>query len=289
MGTDGNDTLTVPGGNSNLRGYTILGIGGSDVMIGGGGRDKIIAGSGSSYLDGGDGNDQLFGSFGDDTAIGGNGNDVIFGDFGNDYLDGGSGNDRMFGGFGDDLVFGGYGNDTLDGSVGSDVLSGGAGNDVLTGGTNGDPNKDAELLFRDYVVGGSGNDILDGFVGGGTIEIDNLIGGGAVDANVNITLNPDGFRDTFVLGSSNGVYYAGGGDNDYALILDFEAGTDKLRLQKFGSGLPVQSYTISRTRDLTSDGVADTDLFAQLSNGSKELIAVFNGSVSLSLADIIQV
>ncbi|GET44245.1 calcium-binding protein [Microseira wollei] len=285
MGTDGDDRLTVPGGNSNLRGYTILGIGGSDVMLGGGGRDRIVAGSGSSKLDGGDGDDQLYGSFGNDTLIGGNGNDILFGDFGDDYLDGGNGNDRLFAGFGDDLMFGGDGNDTMDGSVGSEVMFGGAGNDVLTGGTNGDP-KNGEIFFRDYLVGGSGSDNLDGFGGGtGNTERDELIGGGAVAADGSVTsIAGDGVRDTFVLGNSSGVYYAGGGVNDYAIIFDFEAGIDRLRLKDFGPGLPVLGYTLSRTSDTTNDGVTDTDLFAQFSNGSKELIAVFNGSFSFSSA-----
>jgi Ca2+-binding RTX toxin-like protein len=281
MGTDGNDRLTVPGGNSNLRGYTILGIGGSDVMIGGGGRDRIVAASGSSFMDGGDGNDQVYGSFGKDTVIGGNGDDILFGDFGDDYLDGGSGNDRLFAGFGDDLVFGGDGNDTMDGGVGGEVLFGGAGNDVITGGTNGDP-KNGEDFFRDFLVGGSGSDNLDGFGGGiGNTERDVLIGGGAVAADGSITSTlGDGARDTFVLANSSGVYYASGGGNDYAVILDFEAGIDRLRLKQLGGTLV--NYTLDPIGDLTGDGRGDTGLYAQFSNGSEDLIAVFNEAVSFA-------
>jgi len=281
MGTDGNDRLTVPGGNSNLRGYTILGIGGSDVMIGGGGRDRIVAASGNSLLDGGDGDDQLYGSFGDDTLDGGNGNDILFGDFGNDSLSGGSGNDRLFAGFGDDLVFGGDGNDTMDGSVGSDVLFGGAGNDIITGGTNGAADAPAGF-FEDYVVGGSGSDILDGFGGGiGNTEIDWLIGGGAVAADGSITSTKgDGVRDTFVLGNSSGVYYASLAENDYAVIFDFESGIDKLRLYSGVAYIPKSGV------DANGDGIADTLLYAKLPNNSLDLVAIFDRGATIASTDI---
>ncbi|HAX78018.1 MAG TPA: hypothetical protein DCY88_19900 [Cyanobacteria bacterium UBA11372] len=279
IGTDANEILTVPGGNSNLTGYTVLGVGGKDTLVGGGGRDKLVAASGSSLLIGGNGNDQLYGSFGDDTENGGNGDDLLFGDFGNDYLVGESGNDRMFGGFGDDLIFGGDGNDTMDGSVGSDVLFGGAGDDVITGGTNGALDAPPGF-FEDYLVGGSGSDILNGFGGGtGNTEIDWLIGGGAVDADGFVTdISPDGFKDTFVLGDSSSVYYASRGADDYALIFDFESGIDKLRLK---SGV---TYT-PRNADFNGDGITDTGLFAQVS-GAVDLIAIFNGGVSLTSTDI---
>lgn len=284
-GTDGNDSLRVTGGDSNLVGYTILGLGGNDTLIGGGGRDKIFAGNDSSYLDGGNGDDLLFGGLGDDTLLGGNGNDLLFGGLGNDLMYGDSGNDRIFGGLGDDVVDGGSGNDLIDGSAGSDVLFGGFGNDTITGGTNGDPALDGAGFFRDYLVGGAGSDVLNGFGGGqGTIEIDELVGGGAIDTNplsptfgFIIGISPDGVKDTFVLGRGQSVFYSSAGVNDYAYIWDFEPGIDKLQLAA-GTGIGYATQNL----DFFGDGILRTGLIAGLPNGTVDLIAIFDQQVNIS-------
>jgi Ca2+-binding RTX toxin-like protein len=284
--TDGNDLFGVTGGNSTLVNYNIYGIGGEDTLIGGGGNDKIIAGDGSSFLSGLNGNNQLIGSFGDDTLLGGNGDDLLSGGLGNDLSYGGSGNDRIFASLGDDVVDGGSGNDTIDGSVGSDVLFGGAGNDNITGGTNGDPALDELGFFRDYIAGGAGTDTLNGFGGGqGTTEIDELVGGGAIDTDPNsptygffTSVASDGVRDTFVLGSGQSVFYSSAGNNDFAYIYDFEVGIDKLQLSA-GTGIGYATQNL----DLFGDGTLRTGLFATLPSGNIDLIAIFDQVVNISL------
>jgi Ca2+-binding RTX toxin-like protein len=273
-GTSGNDRLAVPGGNSNLTDFTIFGISGSDILTGGGGDDRIFAGNGGdSTLNGGDGRDQLFGNFGNDTLNGGNGNDRLFGGLGNDTLDGGFGNDFLDGGLGDDILIGGGGNDQIFGSIGNDILDGGGGNDTLNGGLgddqldggNGNDTLNASP-GNDILLGGLGSDIL---VGGsnadtGDIEQDFLIGG-LLDSN-GLPVG-DGVQDTFVLGDANGSFYTRSGLDDFAIILDFEAGIDRLQLS------PVNTYAFG-TAAFVSD--LDTLIFANLSTGP-ELIGVVVG------------
>jgi Ca2+-binding RTX toxin-like protein len=284
-GTNGNDLLNVPGGNTNTKGYTIFGLGGNDTLTGGGGKDKISTGiSGNSLVNGGDGNDILSGNLGDDTLNGNSGNDVLSGSLGNDILNGGSGNDQLSGSIGndalngglgndtltgsegDDLVFGDADNDTLTGNNGSDVIFGGDGNDFLLGGTNGSPDA-PEGFFEDFLVGGAGSDTLNGF-GGGTgtsFERDQLIGGGAADRSGTVTaFSGDGVKDVFVLGDANGAFYTSAGDNDYALILGFEKGIDELQLS------PSVTYQLQTASQITQ---LDTLIFAKLPGGN-ELIAI---------------
>ncbi len=283
-GTNGNDVLSVPGGDTNVNAYTIFGIGGSDTLTGGGGKDKLFAGnSGNSLLNGGAGNDRLVGGFGDDTLNGGSGDDNLNGGLGNDLLNGGSGDDNLNGGLGDDTLNGGLGNDilfasigddllfgqagddTLNGSVGSDVIFGGDGNDNLSGGPNGSPDA-PKGFFEDFLVGGAGSDILNGF-GGGTesFERDELVGGGAVNQAGDVTdFSPDGARDLFVLGDANNSFYTSAGSEDYAIIYDFEKGIDQFQLS------PTGTYVFG-TASIFSD--LDTLIFAKLPSGN-DLIAI---------------
>ena len=232
-------------------------------------RDRQIGSSDNDVILGLGGDDLISGSFGDDFLDGGDGKDFITGDFGNDYLLGGNGNDRVLGGADNDLVFGGDGNDLMDGSIGSDVLFGDAGDDNITGGANGDPNAPEEF-FIDFVVGGSGRDTLNGFGGGnGNLERDTFVGGGAVDADGFITdISGDGVRDTFVLGNDKVPFYTAAGNEDYALILGFENGIDQLQLS------PTVGYSFG-TGSAVSD--LDTFIFANLSNGSSDLVAIVAG------------
>jgi Ca2+-binding RTX toxin-like protein len=240
FGGGNKDVLRVPNGNSNQSRYSLFGLDGDDQLFGGGGRDNLNGGNGNDFLDGGDGDDFLIGGFGDDTLFGGNGDDLLDGGFGSDILDGGNGDDRLFGGFGDDILLGGAGKDQLDGSVGGDILFGGAGDDILRGGTNG---AIGTPFFEDILVGGAGSDTLTGFGGGtGNVEIDYLVGGGAVDSSGTITsIAGDGSKDIFVLGNESGVFYAAAGDQDYAVILGFEPGVDQLQLS------PADTYTFTET------------------------------------------
>jgi Ca2+-binding RTX toxin-like protein len=116
-------------------------------------------------------------------------------------------------------MVGGANNDTLNASAyttASVTLSGDAGNDsLLSGGGN------------DSISGGDGADFLCGaetLTGGGG-EIDTLTGGSGVD--------------TFVLGDLSNNYYTAGDSSEYALITDFEIGTDLMQLKIGGISDPI--------------------------------------------------
>jgi Ca2+-binding RTX toxin-like protein len=204
-----------------------------------------------SFLDGRGGDDRVFGGFGNDVLLGGSGNDFINGGLGDDIILGEVGNDNLFGNLGNDFLDGGAGNDILDGSQGNDQLDGGDGNDNLSGGPG-----------NDILLGGNGSDTLTGAGGnqtGGEPQQDQLIGG-SLDAN-GFPVS-DGVRNTFVLGNANGFFYTSAGDNDFAFILDFKPGVD----------------AIPNVENLI---FADTvyglpGLYAPLSNGSFDLVAVIN-------------
>ncbi|MFK0729925.1 MAG: calcium-binding protein [Gloeotrichia echinulata GP01] len=267
LGTNGNDIITVPGGDNTLDSYSILGLDGNDTIIGGGGNDNILAGNGNDSISGGNGNDNLSGDFGDDTIFGGNGNDFIIGGFGNDRLFGDSGNDNIFAGLGNDYLDGGADNDKLDGGVGDDVLYGGDGNDSLTGGDG-----------NDQLFGGLGSDTLVGssasLVGTSATTatsggFDILVGSGVLNNGEIISLSPDNAPDTFVLGNGNGSFYVGEGDNDYAFIVDFELGIDILQL-----GANPTGYTFA------NDG-ANTFLYANTPSATNgiDFIAFIQGVI----------
>jgi Ca2+-binding RTX toxin-like protein len=95
-------------------------------------------------------------------------------------------------------ALGGPNDDTLIGSNTGGKLTGSGGNDIITG--------------------GKGKDILTGTdsTARGVGEVDILTGGGG--------------RDRFVLGDSNGAYYVGQGNNNYAKITDFNLRQDSLNL-----------------------------------------------------------
>ena len=140
----------------------LIGLAGTDQLIGGRGDDKIIGGSGEDILkgrrgddlmQGGDGDDRLSGNRGNDQIDGGTGDDLLVGGRGNDALDGGVGNDILRGGRGADQLEGGAGNDRLVGGRGNDVLFGGEGDDVLLGGKGTDTFVFAETSGVDTVIG----------------------------------------------------------------------------------------------------------------------------------------
>ena len=155
----------------------------------------------------------LVGSTGDDKIIGKGGDDILHGDdisktvwlTGNDELFGGGGQDTLYGGYGHDTLFGGKSNDTLHGNDGNDDLYGDGGNDKLHGGKG-----------KDTLYGGDGDDTLNG--GKGT---DILYGGSGDD-----TFHGGEGADIFVLKRLNGLNLGG-------QIMDFEIGTDHIRVQAF--------------------------------------------------------
>lgn len=268
------------GGNDTLYGYV-----GNDTLSGDAGDDEIYGSLGDDSLLGGEGRDRLFGGEGNDKIEGGANEDEVFGGQGHDEIEGGSGHDQLFGGTGDDTLEGNDGNDTLYGENGQDVLFGNEGNDSIHGGAGNDVlfgNANADALFgnegEDYLSGDSGSDHLyggddsDTLVGGtgsdhlyGEAGDDTLIGvlidesgangsgsNGSMTLGINTvdTLIGGAGQDTFVLGDATTVFYDDGdaqtaGENDYALIKDFNRFEDTILLQGSASDYVVAALPAS--------------------------------------------
>ena len=164
----------------NLRGSTLSGEAGNDLIIGTDGSDIINAGSGNDTVLGGPGRDSISGAAGTDSLLGGDdfdtirggtGNDTIDGGLGNDALNGQDDNDSLIGGDNDDRLNGGTGNDVLDGGLGADTLIGDDGLDTLSGGAGADNLQGGK--DNDRLSGGDDADSLDGAFGNDTLEGDN--------------------------------------------------------------------------------------------------------------------
>ncbi|WP_348245400.1 calcium-binding protein [Leptolyngbya sp. DQ-M1] len=195
-GTPGRDTLYGGLGDDKLYGDD-----GDDFLNGEENDDKMYGGKGNDYLDGWEGDDILYG--GGDEVLG-NGEPWRYEDTGDDVLVAWKGKDRLYGGDGEDWLDGSYDDDKLYGGEGNDLL----GNQYLQG----EPGND-EMYGQggnDELYGGDGQDLLNGYGGGFDsigFECDLLMGG--ADA------------DRFVLGDSNGAFYANDGTWGYATIVDF--------------------------------------------------------------------
>ncbi|ELS05596.1 putative calcium-binding protein, partial [Xenococcus sp. PCC 7305] len=151
------------------------------------------------------------------------------------------GNDTIFGGAGDDLVYGNSGNDLIYGDNAEiEILTEvNSGNDNLTG--NGG---------HDTINGGVGNDTINGTdeVVVGYLERDFLHGGAGADK--------------FVLGDETQVYYGIGGNQDYAVIQDFDPNIDILNI--YGTLDDYEREQIGNDTYLSHNG----DLIAILENTS---------------------
>ncbi|MCG5058906.1 MAG: tandem-95 repeat protein [Limnoraphis sp. WC205] len=191
-------------GNDNL-----LGTGEADVIFGLEGNDLISGSSGDDSLFGFEGNDTLYGNEGNDTLFGNQNSDLLIGWGGEDWLFGGKEGDIIEDGTGEDQVFGNLGDDLLKGGADNDKKYGGQANDTVIGGTG-----------NDQVFGDRGNDILWGVdvdaINPGINEIDTLTGGSE--------------QDIFVLGDQSRLYYIGSGNNDFALITDFNVLEDQINV-----------------------------------------------------------
>ncbi len=192
----GNDRFVGSLGGDIMHAY-----GGNDLLLGKNGDDKIFGDAGDDRALGGFGNDTLVGGIGNDRLFGEAGIDVLYGQVGNDVLGGGLGNDVLFGQAGEDVLIGDDGRDQLFGGAALDRLFGGAGNDILTGGAG-----------NDVVRGGFGDDVLNGTDA-------TSAGNGERDILFSSDLNDS---DTFVLGVNGTPFYNDQGNNDYALIRDFD-------------------------------------------------------------------
>lgn len=258
VGTELDDTLTGTNQDDSLFGRA-----GNDTLSGLDGNDSLFGEAGNDIINGDDGNDRLFGGDGNDSINGGNGINVIFGGNGDDSLSsgfditggnssifGGNGNNSLTGGYYDDRLYGENGNDTLFGFYGDDTLNGGAGNDTLEG---------------SFIFAGNESDRLTGGTG----------------------------EDTFILGGTSfgavSPFYSSNGNEDYALIIDFNQSEDVIRLQEFSGDLSSNSFVTVEYRLGASPETlpSGTAIYADNLGANPELIAILQGVEpnSLSLAE----
>jgi len=288
IGGSGRDTMYGDAGNDTYSVDSTL-----DVVIEAAGYGTDLVNSAVSYTLGANlENLALIGS----RSVAATGNELanrIFGNAGNNPIDGGSGADTMAGGAGNDtysvdnagdqviesanagidtvlahrtftlsanvenLTITGTGDYTGVGNTLANTLAGNSGDNQLVGGGG-----------NDLLLGGQGADTLTG-IGGqrGRNEIDTLTGGSGADL--------------FDLGNGVGAYYNDGnsssaGTADYALITDFTAGSDQLRLSGQASDYHLGSPGVS--------GVSGTGLFLE-TGGGNELIAILRSANSTSLTE----
>jgi Ca2+-binding RTX toxin-like protein len=135
-------------------------------------------------------------------------------------------------------VIGGKFNDKIVGGNKNNKLTGGGGNDTITGG-----NKNDIITGTDATARGVG-------------ECDTLTGSGG--------------RDKFVLGDKNGAYYVGHGNNDYALITDFNLFQDSISI---GS---LKNYSFAL------EGTNTIDLYSGKDVNTRDLIAKIQISGGIS-------
>lgn len=222
-----------------------------DVMTGGAGRQTFCGMDGNDTLSGGQTVDTLDGGAGDDRLFGEGGDDLLQGGAGADRIDGGDGFDMaayyggavevylasaarntgeasgdvfvsvegLYGGQQNDILVGDAGGNRLNGNDGDDVLRGLGGDDTLRGGGQGD-----------RIHGGAGNDVIEG----GGLFLD----GGAGDDVLNLPIDSLGREyagQRMSGGQGADVFHTLAFDGVVVRLLDFEPGTDSLRVH-VGSG-----------------------------------------------------
>lgn len=260
-GLDGDDILEGGDGDDVLYGGL-----GADILIGGAGVDtadysrsdqgvdvRLMTGLGERGAAGDvlSEIENLTGSRLTDRLIGDGGDNRLSGEAGDDYLDGLGGDDHLLGGAGADRLKGGDGDDVLEGGAGADQLEGGDGFDMLSyagsadgvtvrlkqgtasgGDAEGDVFSGVEglvgsahddTLIGDEVAnrleGGEGDDYLDGLGGD-----DHLSGGAGADRL------KGGAGDDLLEGGAGADLFIFAGASGADRILDFEVGTDRIRL-----------------------------------------------------------
>jgi RHS repeat-associated protein len=305
-GGSGNDSVDVSSTSFTnissspfLGGNQLSGGAGDDTLLGSSGNDNLFGNEGNDTLEGGAGDDILEGGTGTNTINGGDGNDTIFSINAGDNIDGGASNDFLTlddsaettgvtisfsGGVGttsaggtiqniEQFVFtGGSGNDSVDASatsftnissnpfLGGNQLSGGAGDDTLRG--------------------GSGNDNLSGDDGNDTLSCVDQIGLTPGLGEKDILTGGAG-ADRFLLGDINRVYYDNldtttSGDNDYAIITDFNPAEDVIQLRGSVTDYRLEPRAV-RNR---------TDQYLYLDkpgNEPDELVAILQNTLNLTI------
>jgi serralysin len=178
-------------------------------------------------------------------------------------IDGGGEDDIIFADDGDTSLASGAGDDILGGSEGDNILTGQEGNDIVAG-----------LGGSDDLRGGKGNDTLTG--GGVSFTEDRLLV--TVDTTGIDTLTGGEGEDLFVLGgessSASGeiiIHYNEAGNDDYALITDFDQTQDEIKL-----GGSIDDYSLGSSPTDLPEGTA---MYQE-----NELIAIIQGISDLSLS-----
>jgi Ca2+-binding RTX toxin-like protein len=274
----------------------IHGTGENDTIYGYEGNDIIFAGAGDDLVFGGSDNDSLYGGGGNDSLYGGDGIDSLYGELGNDTLSGGKGIDTLVGGVGDDIYYvdtvesvktgdtlfptytydkvvekSGEGIDTVKSYVDGYTLAANVenleliGSAAIAGYGNELDNKITGNAFDNMLSGGKGNDTLSGMSGN-----DTLVGYGG-GTNEQDTLTGGSGKDTFVLGSESQVYYYNQGNN-YAKIVDWEVGVDKIQLRGANYTLAESNFSLGSSSKLDTGIYYQNDLIAVLQDISKSQI-----------------
>ncbi|MES1022475.1 hypothetical protein ABN584_06190 [Gloeocapsa sp. BRSZ] len=309
-GTSGNDTLV-----GTQFADTILGFAGGDLLLGRGSNDVLRGGRGKDTLRGGNGDDTLYGGLGDDVLEGNAGNNVLYGGLGNDRLYasfeegnntlyGGAGNDTLYGGYyGEAFLYGGQGDDTYVDYPNIQIIeasNSGIDTVIINSSSINELSANVEnltLIENNYAFFGVGNNLNNTITGNsldnvlhGRAGTDLLVGNAGNDILVGTdgtvgdkdTLTGGSGRDTFVLGNATSVFYddrngTTSGFSDYALITDFNINDDFIRLNGKRT-----DYFLS-----ASSGEGNlpkgTAIFRKVNGEADELIAIIQGSSSLSL------
>ena len=185
----------------------------------------------------------IFGTAIADSLVGEQGRDLIFGYQGDDTLTAYGGNDTLYGGAGNDRLYAYLGNNLLLGGKGNDLLVADAGNDTLFG-----------VFVESFAPGGG--------------EIDTLVGGAGNDFFELAYSN-------FSLGIIAQSFYTLTGNADFALILDFEVGRDKIAV--YG----LDTFTLA---DISLPGFGSGAGVLVTTQGQNELISFLPGLTSNQLS-----
>jgi Ca2+-binding RTX toxin-like protein len=288
--------LTLEGGDGD---DSLIGGLGEDTMVGGGGNDVFVVDNASDIVSEqfDEGADKVFASISYNltdhvesgeltgssniSATGNAENNTLIGNAGNNSLDGLGGNDSLIGGLGNDTYFVDSSNDIIfeKNNQGSDLVVTSA-SYTLSGNLEvikADDSAVAIDLFGNsldniliandlgnYLVGAGGNDSLLGGAGD-----DFLMGSDynkSYDNSQIDTLTGGGGNDTFYLWNYTDLNYSLAGDDDYALITDFEIGSDKIDIGN-------SDYIL-----VTIDGIT----FVRSDSSDSELIALVETTLTPS-------
>jgi hypothetical protein len=235
-------------------------------------------------LRGGDGNDSLNRGRGNDTLYGGAGKDKLYGGWGFDVLYGGDGDDTYIAisydpqiievpNSGIDTAIYSFSNNELSANVENLILTQ-TGDFTISGTGNDLNNKIMGTSSKNILRGKAGNDLLIGNAGD-----DTLIGSNGTVGDKD-TLTGGSGRDTFILGNATTTFYndrnaATPGLGDYALITDFNANNDFIRLNSKRS-----DYFLAASGGNLPAGTA---IYRDNSGAADELIAIVQGNAALNL------